>query len=183
MRPPMPAFARDFARVDDEESRSLLDQSALHVFRQMLPDPFPIERRIQQERSVRREVFEHVVGLEQERLMAGNELRLTNKVGRSDWARAKTQMRDGHRAGFLRIVNEISLRKVFGVFADDFDRLLVRADSSVRAEPEKLCADNVVRFDGKGGVDIETGVTKVVVDPDGEMIFRRSVAPDYRTPP
>jgi hypothetical protein len=30
-------------------------------------------------------------------------------------------MRNGHRPGLLRIVNEIALREIIGVLADDFD--------------------------------------------------------------
>ena len=141
-----------------------------------------IERRVEQERSAGREVPEHVIRLEQERLMAGDEVAPADKIGRSDRARAEAQMRDRHRAGFFRIVNKISLGKVVGVFADDFDRLLVRPDRAVGAEAEKQRADDIVGLDREIRIEIQTGVRDIVVDADREMIFRRRFARDCRTP-
>ena len=82
-------------------------------------------------------------------------------------------MRDRHRAGFLRIVNEIALREIIGVLADDFDRFLVRADGAIRSKPEELRANNIIRLDRKIGIEIEARVRQIVVDADGEMILRR----------
>ena len=106
--------------------------------------------------------------------MAGDEIApCVIEIGRPDRPRAKAQMRDRHRAGFFRIVNEISLREIVRVFADDFDRLLVRAHGSVRAEPVKQRADNIVGFGRECRIEIEAGVRDVIVDADGEMILRR----------
>ena len=66
--------------------------------------------------------------------MAADEIRLGDEVGGANRLRPEAQMRNRHRAGFLRVVNEIALREVVGVFADDFDRFLVGADRAVRAE-------------------------------------------------
>ena len=148
-------FARNFVRVDDEETGTLFNQTALHVSRQMLPDLLSIERRIEQERSAGREVPEHVVGLEQKRLMAGDELRLLRSdtsivSGAGRTADAKSSV----APDFLRIVNEISLGEVVGVFADNFDRFLVRAHRSIRAQAEKLRAHDVVRFDREIRIEI-----------------------------
>ena len=96
--------------------------------------------------------------------MAGNEVRLANEIRRSDRARAEAQMRNRHRAGFLRIVNKIALRKIVGVLADDFDRFLVRAHGAVRSEPKELRAHNVVRLDREIRIEVEAGMREIVID-------------------
>src|SRR6266536_6070565 len=138
----------------------------------MLPHTFPIKRRIKEKGSAGHKILEHIMGLEQERLVAGHEVRLRDEIGRSYRTRCEAQMRDGDRAGLLRVVNKIALREIAGVLADDFDRLLVRANRAVGAESEKLRAHDVVRLDREARIDIETGVRKVVVDADREMILR-----------
>ena len=41
--------------------------------------------------------------------MAGDEVGLADQVGRADRPRAEAQVRDGDRAGLLRVVDEVAL--------------------------------------------------------------------------
>ena len=65
--------------------------------------------------------------------MTGNEIRLIrfDEIRRADGFRSKAQVGDGHGAGLLRVIDEVALGKVIGLFADDLDRVLVRANGSV----------------------------------------------------
>ena len=65
--------------------------------------------------------------------MAGHEVRLVrfDEIRCADGFWSKAQVRHGHRAGFLRVVVEVALGEVVGLFADDLDRVLVRADCAV----------------------------------------------------
>ena len=103
--------------------------------------------------------------------MAGDEVCFRNQVAGTDRLRSEAQMRDGHRAGFLGVVNEISLRVVVGVLADDLDGILVGADRAVCSQTVEQGADHAVRLGGEGRVVVEAGVGDVVVDADGEVIF------------
>ncbi len=65
--------------------------------------------------------------------MAGDDVGLVwaDLIGRADRARAETQVRDSYRSGLLRVVDEVALRVVIGLLANDLDRILVRADRAV----------------------------------------------------
>ena len=67
--------------------------------------------------------------------MAGHEVGSGNEIVGADGLRAEAQMRNRHRAGFLRVVDEIALSIIVGVLANDLDRVLVRAHRAVRAQP------------------------------------------------
>ncbi len=103
--------------------------------------------------------------------MAGDEARPLDQVGGADRARAEAQMRDGDRAGLLRVVDEVALRVQAGLLGDDLDRVLVRADGPVRAEAVEDGADDVVRLGRERG-DVEAGAGDVVVDADREVRAR-----------
>ena len=78
--------------------------------------------------------------------MAGDEVRFRNQVAGVDRLRSEAQVRDRHRAGFLRVVDEISLRVIVGVLADDLDGVLVRAHRAVRAQAVEHGANHAVGF-------------------------------------
>ena len=81
-------------------------------------------------------------------------------------------MRDRHRAGLLRVVDEVALGIERGVFSHDLHRVLVRADRAVAAEPVKHGADHVVRFGRERRVVVEAQVRHVVLDAHGEVLPR-----------
>jgi len=123
----------ELERVDHVELQLLVDDLLLDLVRHLLPHLFRFKRRGQQEGAAGLDVREHVILLEEGEVVARHEVRLGAEVGAADELRAEAQMRNRDRAGFLRVVHEVALREVVGVFADDFDRVLVRADRAVRA--------------------------------------------------
>jgi len=75
---------------------------------------------------------EHVNLLEKGELMAADEVRLRDQVGRVDRLRPKAQMGDGARARFLGIVDEVALGIVLGGGGVIKEKKIVGADSSTR---------------------------------------------------
>ncbi len=84
-------------------------------------------------------------------------------------------MRYGDTARLLRIVEEVSLRVLVRVVADNLDRVFVRADGTVRAETVEFTA----RRAGGCGVEllgeVERGVGNVLINTDSEVVFRRGL--------
>ena len=80
---------------------------------------------------------EHVDFVEKPELVAANDIGRSHEVGGADGIRPEAQMRLGLRTRFLRVVDEVALgvQPFFG--PQDLDRVLVRADRSVRTQPEE----------------------------------------------
>ena len=95
-------------------------------------------------------------------------LALLHEVGRPDRLRPEAQVRHGLRAGLLRVVDEVALGVQVLLGPEDLDRVLVRADRPVRAEPEEDRADRVGRLDVQRRVVGQARAGDVVVDADRE---------------
>ena len=106
------AVARHLGRVNHEKLRLLRDERFLHRRRQLGPDFVLRVRRVQQERAARHQRFDHVVPLQEHRLMTRDEIRLADQIRRTNRLRPEPQMRHRHAAGFLRVINEIALRVI-----------------------------------------------------------------------
>ena len=105
------------------------------------------------------------------RLMATDEIGLGDQIGRADRLRPETKVRNGDRAGFLRVIHEITLGMVAGVLADDLDRVLVGPDGAVGTQPVKQRPKNARWLDREGRIVIKAQTGDIVADADGEMIF------------
>ena len=162
--------------VHHVELQLLFDDLLLDGAREMVPNLVRAVKRIQQERCARPRGPEHVHALEEGELVAGHEARVADEVARMDRLGAEPQVRDSDRAGFLRVVDEIALRVVVRILADDLDGVLVRADRAIRAEAVEQRPDRLRIFGRKRRIEIQAGARDVVVDPDGEMILRRDLA-------
>ena len=125
-------------------------------------------RAVEQQRRAVRRAAEHVDPLEQPELVAADEARLLHEVGRPDRLRPEAQVRHRLRAGLLRVVDEVALRVQALLGPEDLDRVLVRADRSVRAEAEEDRAHRVGRLDVERRVVVEARPGDVVVDADRE---------------
>ena len=79
--------------------------------------------------------------------MARHEICLANQIRRANRPRAKSQMADRDRAGFLGVVNEISLGIEVRFFADDLDGVFVGSDRAVGAKPEEYGSEYIIRLD------------------------------------
>ena len=93
-------------------------------------------------------------------LVAADETRRGDQIGRADRARPKAQVRDRLRAGFVRIIDEIALGIAVRVFGEDLDAVFVGADRAVRAQPVEDGPDHVVRLDHEARIDIQAGVRR-----------------------
>jgi hypothetical protein len=110
--------------------------------------------------------------LEQAELVAGDEVRALDEVGRADGLGTEAQVRDGDRPGLLGVVDEVALGEQVRALADDLDRRLVGADGAVRAEPEEHRLDLAGRAGvAEFGVDRQAQVGDVVVDADREVLL------------
>src|SRR6516162_2615874 len=80
-------------------------------------------------------------------------------------------MRYSDGAGFLRVVDEIALRVVFGSLPDDLNGVFVGTYGAIRAETVKQCTDRARVFGGEFWIVAQAGVRDVVLDANGEVIF------------
>ncbi len=159
--------------VDHVELELLLDDLLLDFHRQLVPDLIGPEQAVEQEDAAGLGIFEHLELLEEVELVAGHEVGLVgfDQVGGVDRLGAEAQVGGGDRAGLLRVVDEVALGEVIGLFADDLDRVLVGAHRAVGAEAEEHAAHGLFGFDREGRVYVEAGVRNVVVDAHGEVVL------------
>jgi predicted DNA-binding protein (UPF0278 family) len=92
---------------------------------------------VQQHDGTRRGAGQHIAAIQEVELMDADEVGRLHQIRRLDRIRPETQMRDRLRAGFLGVVDEITLGKKFRIVADDLDRVLVSADRAVRTQSEE----------------------------------------------
>ena len=150
------------------ERDPLGEELLLHRAGQCVPDLIRGQRGVEQERGLRRSPVEHLGTLEQLELVAADEARLGDQISSADRFRAEAQVRDGLRAGLLRVVDEVALRVQSLLATEDLDRVLVRSHRAVGAQAEEHRAHGVGRLDVEGGVVGEARAGDVVVDPDRE---------------
>ena len=117
------------------------------------------------------EVGDHIVSRNVRGLRASDEVRRVDKVRRLNGGFAETKVRNGDTARLFGVVEEITLSVHIGVIADNFDRVLVRADRTVGAETVELTTD---RAFGSGVIllgEVKRSVSNVVVNTDGEVVL------------
>ena len=170
------AGLRDGGGVDDVQLELLRDEYLLPLERELGPGGLRGIGRVEQHRGAGGGIAEHVGAAHKIELAAGHEVRPADQVGRADRPRTEAQVRDGHRARLLRVIDKVALRKIVGFLADDLDRVLVRADGAIRAEADKHAAAHVGRLEIEVAVVGQRGAGDIVEDADGEMIPRRGAA-------
>ncbi len=164
----------DLDPVDGVEMDAVFGNVFLHLAGQPFVKLPAGPRAVQKEVAALFQVLHNVVFVHIGRVVAGDEIRLADIVGRFDRLFAEPQMGNGQAAGFFGVVVEIALRVHVGVVADDLDGVLVRADGAVRAEPPEFAGmrargDRVRIFpDGQGQI------RKVIHDADREALLRRA---------
>ena len=138
----------------------------------MLPDVVWAVRAVEQEDRARLGGGEDIDLLQELELVAGDEVGARDEVGGADRIRTEAQVRRGQRSGLLGVVNEVALRVVRRLGADDLDGVFVGAHRSVRTESVEEGAHGVGAFGGEVLVPVQAGVGDVVVDADGEVVLR-----------
>ena len=101
---------RDCRRVDHVELEALVDDRLLHLGRQLPPHLVRSVRAVQEERRTVRGLRENVDLGDEFELVTSNEVRIADLVGSLDARRIKPDVRRGHGAGLLRVVDEVTLR-------------------------------------------------------------------------
>jgi hypothetical protein len=107
--------------------------------------------------------------------VAGDEARhaVLDQIGRADRTRAEAQVRHRHRAGLLRVVDEVALRRELGRLAEDLDRVLVGRHRAIGAEsPEHGVLQSLRGVGTEARVPRQRQLREVVVDADGELTSR-----------
>src|SRR3974377_682760 len=108
----------------------LFDHLLLHFAREMVPHFIWPERAVQQECRAGFSAGKDIHAFEKGSLMAADEICAFDEIRRTNWLRAKPEVRDRRGAGLFGVVYEISLGVIFGVLTDDLDGILVRDDGA-----------------------------------------------------
>ena len=101
--------------------------------------------------------------------MARNKVRLSDEIGFADLFLSKAQVRSGNRSGLLGVVHKIGLCVVVSRFTDNFDRVLVGADRTVRAESIEHCLMHTGIVNMEVRIIGEADMRYVVFDADGKV--------------
>ena len=176
-------IAGNVVAVDHVELQLLLDDLGLRLARNMLPDLFRTVRRIQKEDCAGCGRSHDVHPLKEGELVAGHEVRLGDEIGGADRLRSETQVRSRHRTRLLRVVNEVALRVVGSVAADDLDGVLVGAHRAVRTQSVEECAHRARALGREVRIVADAGVRNIVVDADNKVILRLRSLPARRIHP
>ena len=134
-------IARHRVAVDDVELDLLAQHLLLRRLGQLVPDFGGGVRRVEQEDRTGHRCFKHVHLLEEAEVVAGHEAGAGDEVGGANRVGSEAQMRCRHRAGLLGVVDEVALRVVGSLGADDLDGVLVGADGAVGTESVEERAD------------------------------------------
>ena len=161
--------ARHLVGVDDIELQLLGDDLLLHFARQLGPHHVGAEGRVEEKHRARSGPLEDIVLLEEHELMAADEARAPDEIGRTEVARPEAQERDRDGARLLGIVDEVALRVVLGFLADDLDGVLVGAHRAVGAEAEEDGAHYVLPSMSNSASTSSERCGDVVDDADGEV--------------
>ena len=164
-------FAGYGVAIDDIELDLLAQHALLGALGELVPDFGGRVGRVEQEDRAGHGCFKHVHLLKEAEVVAGDEAGLGDEVAGADWVGPEAQVRGGHGAGLLGVVDEVALRVVGCFAADDLDGVFVGADGAVGAEPVEESADGLGIFGGEVRIVVEAGVAYVVVDADGEVIL------------
>ena len=89
---PQAGFARHPVGIHHKKPQTAIEDDPLGFARQVLPDFVWAVRGVEQERGSRSRTFEHVVTIDEIELMASDEARVANQVGRPDPVATETQV-------------------------------------------------------------------------------------------
>ena len=164
-------FGDDVQTVEGVELDVLLRNLVLHLCGELLVHLVGGPDAVEQEGAAVFEVGEHIVAQHVRFVVARDEVRLVDEVGCADGLVGEAQVGHGQTAGLLGVIGEVALRVFFGVVADDFDAVLVRADGAVGAEAVELAGDGGRVGDVDFFFDFQRSARHVVGDADGEVVL------------
>ncbi len=165
------AVLSDRSCIDTVDLEPSLDNCFLHFQRKSVPGFFRREGRVDQEGRPGLRVFKDIVLVQEDPLVAGDKVGLFDQISRANRFGTEAQVGDSDGAGLLRVVDEVALREVVGLFADDFDRVLVGADCAIGTKAEENTSEDVIRSNVKVVVNGQGGVGDIVDDADCEVVL------------
>ncbi len=157
--------------VDEIQFRVKLREFPFHHRRQDRIQLLRFPRTVQKEDAAVFETAKQIVFVNVARAVARDVIGAADEVRPADGIGAEAQMGNRDAAGFLGIVSEISLRKHVRVIADDFDRVLIRADGAVRSESPEFTGNGAVRA-LRHGHGRQREIRHVVSDGKREIVAR-----------
>ncbi len=173
-----PSHARrlgDSIGIDDPQFDILVQHFLLHGLGKGIPDLIRCIAGIEQEYRTIGGFFQQVETLRKLRLVAADKAGFTifYEITGSNGARAETQMGDGHCSRFLRIIDEVALHELVGLFTDDLQRILVGTYRTIRTQPVEQALDDTLHVGiARTVVPLQAGMGNIVVYADGELILR-----------
>src|SRR5215467_11545959 len=97
----------------------------------MVPNLARSEWAVQQKYPTFDQGSQHVVAFEKNPLMARDEVCFGDQIAGTNRLRTKAKMGNGHGPRLFRIVDKVTLGVVISVLANDFDGILIGADSAI----------------------------------------------------
>ena len=110
--------------------------------------------------------------LQEVELVNTDEVGRLQKIGGGDRSVAEAQVADRLRAGFVAVIDEVSLRVVSRILGQNLDAVLVRSNRSVSTETKEQRAADAGRLDVEARIDGEVRSADVIDDADGEAATR-----------
>src|SRR6185369_15533869 len=162
----------DLVGVNRINSDLFRDDDFLDCAGQMFPNLCRFIRAVQEQGRTVCGRVENLVTLQKIELVDSNEVCALYQIGALDRLRTKAQVRHGHRAGLLRVVNKIALRIVGRFLANNLDRVLVRADRAVGSQAPEQCSHLSGGFSGEIRVVGQAVEGDVIFNTDAEMVLR-----------
>ena len=143
--------------------------------RQPPPALGAVEGTVEQQRAALHQASGELEAIDEIPLMAGHQRGTLHQVGGTDRPRPEAQMRHRHRAGLLRVVDEVGLHEQLGALADDLDRALVAAHGAIGAQaiddrPHLTGIAGAGPFGSETGIQRQRAKRHIVVDADTEMV-------------
>ncbi len=142
----------------------------LNFHRKIVPDFIFSERTGKKENAAFLCFGKHILLFDKAEFMTGQEAGFGNKVGFLDGFLAEAEMRNRDGSRLLGIVEEIALSVVIGIFPDNFDGVLIRADRPVgtkSVEKGFMSADFV---ELKVFIKIKRCVAYIIINTHGKVI-------------
>ncbi len=126
---------------------------------------------VQQKSAAFPNTVQDVVFFHKRRVMTGDKVRMGQQVRGLNLMGGKPEVAHGDAAGFFGVVGKISLSKHIGIFADDFDGILVGPHGSISAQTPELAPHGALG----GWIDLftqrEGRMAHIVHNTHGKMIL------------
>ena len=157
----------DLHAVDGVEVDIVIRDVLLHLARQVLIQFFMRPCTVQKEGSSVNQLLHHVVLAYISRIVACNEVCLTDQVCGFNLLMSETQVGHGHTAGLLGIIIKVCLCIHVGIVADDIDGVLVRSNRTVSAKSPELAVRGSFGSGYQFLSQLQGQIGNVVFDTDG----------------